>query len=139
MAISSTVTAPVWKDSYRVGSEMIDTQHQRLFELLAQLIDAQNGDCDPAVVNHAVSSLYGYIRIHFDDEERLMEELNYDGRRQHEQQHNSFILAFDDLVTVHRDDRDLPRLVSFMHQWLVNHIINEDTDIRRIRWAHPCP
>ena len=40
-------------------------------------MDAQNGGCDQDVVNHAVNSLYGYIRIHFDDEEQLMENLGY--------------------------------------------------------------
>ena len=73
------ITAPVWNDAYCVGSEMIDLQHKRLFELLSQLVDAQNGRCDQEVVNHAVNSLYGYIRIHFDDEE-APGNLNYPGR-----------------------------------------------------------
>ena len=34
MATFSQVSAPVWDDSYCVGSEMIDIQHKRLFELL---------------------------------------------------------------------------------------------------------
>ena len=125
------LSAPVWDEAYCVGSEMIDLQHKRLFELLSQLVDAQNGRCDQEVVQHAVNSLYGYIRIHFDDEEQLMENLNFPGREQHHHQHNAFILAFDDLVNKQRQSINfLPELIAFMHKWLVTHVMNEDTQIR---------
>ena len=131
MTSASQFNMPVWNDSYCIGSEMVDNQHRRLFDLLNQLVDAQNGRCDMAVVKHAVNSLYGYVRIHFSDEEKLMEELGYIDRDKHRQQHDQFIVAYDDLILKHLEAEDfLPRLVSFVQLWLVHHIQEEDTKIR---------
>lgn len=128
---STELTIPAWDDAYAIGSELVDGQHRRLFDLMALLVEAERGRCERSMVDHAVNSLYGYIRFHFQDEERMMDELDYPDRDRHRQLHDRFILSFDDLVTGHREAPDfLPRLINFIQHWLVHHIAEEDTKIR---------
>lgn len=120
----------VWDDRFAIGSELVDGQHRRLFELMAMLEDASRGQSDAVVVDHAVNALYGYIRFHFADEERLMEDLGYSGLEAHRRQHDAFILAYDDLVSSYRYADDfVTRLTAFIQNWLINHIMNEDRKI----------
>jgi hemerythrin len=125
-------TALRWDPSYRIGNEAIDAQHERLFALAAMLEDAAAADCpDQVVVDLAVEQLYGYIRIHFADEEALMDGLGYPGRTAHLLLHDRFILHFDDLVAGMRGEPDFARRLSdFISTWLVAHIRDEDLRIR---------
>lgn len=121
---------PVWDERYQIGSEQVDAQHRRLFELLAMLVDAEQGRCDHSIVDHAVNGLYGYIRFHFADEEQLMDELRYPDRERHRRLHDQFILNYDDLVSRYQSAPDfLQRLIAFVQSWLINHIMTEDARI----------
>lgn len=126
----------VWDDRYAIGSDLVDGQHRRLFELLAMLHETnhehntERETAETELVDHAVNALYGYIRFHFADEERLMEEMGYSGLEAHRRQHDAFILAYDDLVSNYRYADDfVARLSAFIQGWLANHILNEDRKI----------
>jgi hemerythrin-like metal-binding protein len=83
------------------------------------------------VVDDAVRALYGYIRVHFREEEELMEGIGDPNIEKHRQAHDRFILAFDDLIADHRGDSDFAKqLALFVAEWLVAHIQGMDLTIR---------
>ncbi len=62
-----------WNDSYRVGDDRIDVQHQKLFALANDVIQARS----LSAVRLHFMYLYEYVHEHFTDEEALMRNAGY--------------------------------------------------------------
>lgn len=59
-----------WNDSYKVGLDILDSQHKELVERISVLLEAmRQGRGDVATI---LGVLEGYAIEHFDTEERLM-------------------------------------------------------------------
>ncbi len=115
-----------WKDSYLVGDGRIDTQHRHLFKLADLVMHAP----DQNEFRLAAMQLYGYMRTHFADEEILMRTNNYPAYHAHQQMHNGLLERFNAIS--HRFGQGVwnrDEIVTFMTQWLLGHIAQEDTKI----------
>jgi hemerythrin-like metal-binding protein len=123
----------VWDDSYATGVAEIDEQHMILVHTLNEaslkLADAANVD----QLERITQDLLAYALYHFETEESLMQEYDYaEGSPQdaamHLEQHRSFSAK---VVAVRNDIKTgvavVPAdLLTFLNQWLINHILNTD-------------
>ncbi len=122
-----------WSDSFATKIEMVDLQHQKLFELLGRLSDNFNqSDPSETLVNDTLQELLAYADKHFVDEELLMLHSKLDARHIniHRMEHKSFIYdaqsmyehlcTTDDLIVVSE------KLVRFITSWLTFHILGID-------------
>ena len=66
-----------WSNSLLIGNEMIDNEHKMLVDLVNNLHTAILEDKADEVINSVLSSLHGYTKDHFSDEEKLMTSINY--------------------------------------------------------------
>jgi hemerythrin len=124
-----------WSDEYALGIQALDEQHRGFFEAGHRLYDAILNCEGEKRVEESVAFLRDYANRHFKEEEGFMEKHAYPHLAQHKKQHTEFLETLDGL----RHDLELfgpsqhlaDRTWEISQEWLVNHIIEEDT-----RYAH---
>ncbi len=112
-----------WKDAYIIGHDIIDQQHQRLFELTNALMAAH----DVGDLRHSMVLLYKHTREHFDLEESLMRKLHYPDLNPHTEMHDNLLSRLNEVSEeVGRGRVNRTALVQLMGDWALHHIPNED-------------
>jgi diguanylate cyclase (GGDEF)-like protein/hemerythrin-like metal-binding protein/PAS domain S-box-containing protein len=76
-----------WKDSFCCGNQLIDSQHQALFRLSNELIEAVLAARPATEISAAISRLLAETRQHFHDEELLLEAIGFPDRKHHIAEH----------------------------------------------------
>jgi hemerythrin len=126
-----------WSETYRVNNELIDAQHQRLFDAINDLYDAVSCDnVDSDRIGACVKFLTEATEHHFADEERLMRENNYPLLAKHQAEHKTLLeqlTEFDAMlcrssIKVRSVDEALVKFLA--GEWLLNHVA--DADLRYI-------
>ena len=124
-----------FSEKYCTGIDIIDKEHQRLFEILADLQDLNHkeflSDKYDAIVD-VVEELKDYTVKHFQDEERYMESIQYEGLAVQKNVHQSFIDKMDALDLNELDENQqayIDVLIDFLANWLINHIMKMDQKI----------
>lgn len=123
----------VWSELFETKIELVDTQHQRLCQLLNTLADSFTvGIPSEEIVEQALQDLMDYTNKHFTEEEALMKEHNIDSRHFtiHHMEHNSFVYDLSRLqLHLNVDENEVQtaeRLIRFITSWLVYHILGVD-------------
>ena len=79
-----------WLGEYNIGLELIDTQHQKLVEILNNLNEIKKEKNIESLIR-VFHDLICYSRIHFFDEEEIMKKINYPKYEEHKLEHKFFI------------------------------------------------
>ena len=115
------------EDTFAVGVELIDNQHEMLVHLINKLADAVESHREDHVLESIFAQLQDYTKYHFDTEETYFFRLNNSDTTLHIKQHNAFI---EQLKQFSKNNHDLTlistELLSFLSNWLSNHIQIED-------------
>ena len=120
---------------YLTGIEVVDQEHQRLFEIIAdanRVIQAELLHDKYDEIVRILSELKDYTQEHFRDEEACMEEMGYPGLIEQKKAHAMFIekLAEIDLETMDDNQQGyLEELIDFLLKWLSVHILQMDKKI----------
>jgi hemerythrin-like metal-binding protein len=120
-----------WNSTFSIGVEKIDGQHKRLFELATLLEQELSGQQAAKSVGKALKFLVDYTIYHFKDEESLMAQINYPELDAHQALHKQLIEKVRAILLDVRAGR-LPTvadLTSFLFQWIVEHIEQEDKKV----------
>lgn len=124
-----------FSDKYCTGIDLIDKEHMRLFEILADLNELNReeflSDKYDAIVD-VVEELKDYTVKHFQDEERYMESIQYEGLAVQRNLHQSFIDKMDNIDLSDVDENQqayIDVLIDFLANWLINHIMKMDQRI----------
>ena len=120
-----------WFDDYSLGIQAIDEQHKGFFEASHRLYDAILNCKGEHIVEESVAFLRDYASRHFQTEESYMAKHAYPYLEHHKKLHAEFLEVLDGLVdelalfgpSQHLADRAL----EISQEWLINHIIEEDT------------
>jgi len=122
-----------WNDSFLLGNALVDMQHQRLFELVSDLVGACMDESDTAKLKETLDFLVGYAVKHFTDEEAFQLECGYPDYENHRQIHEDFKKEVGRLVQRFEKSGSSAELSKDVNKtlvrWLVNHIQNEDKKI----------
>lgn len=123
----------LWNDSFLTGIERIDEQHKVLVNTLNEANARLSGVITRDLLEQITRDLLSYAIYHFETEESLMQKYDYAGlsaadEAKHREEHRSFSQQVVSLREGLRDDHLVTReaLLSFLNQWLVNHILNTD-------------
>lgn len=125
-------------DKYMTGIEMVDDEHRRLFEIIAETKDVIDSEFLADKYDHIMNlldQLREYTEFHFKDEEVLMEKIGYPGLEVQKRAHAAFIerlveIDFKDLDNMDDNQQEyLLELIQFLVSWLSNHILGEDKKI----------
>ncbi|MDA7746784.1 hemerythrin family protein [Psychromonas sp.] len=115
-----------WLDDYLIGIDAVDKQHQFLFELIDKTLKCK----EKTELQLALIKLYKYTREHFNDEEALMRDCGYAGYEEHVKQHNILISELNHKSKIALNNlEERNNLDTFLVNWLVIHILEEDINI----------
>lgn len=120
------------KEEYKIGIDTIDQQHTKLFELTEKTYQLFKNDFtldkyDKII--HLIEELKDYTIFHFKTEEEYMESIGYKRMFTQKMEHQAFIKKLNevDLKKIDRDqDEYIIKLLQFLNDWLVEHIIEKD-------------
>lgn len=113
---------------YSVGIASIDSEHKKLVDLLNQLWAEMMDRRGPQQLAATIDALIDYTAYHFSSEEKLMRVHRYPDYTAHCAEHNrltSQVLAMRDDYRSGRS-RDPNAMVTFLRQWILNHIMHTD-------------
>ena len=121
------MTQFIWLNEYEIGNETVDQQHRYLFDLANQIVDPTN-DAQKTHLN--VLSLHHYVREHFAYEEALMRQCTFPGYERHIKEHAELIRKLNEIGTgIISGDIGPLYIQEFMQNWLLEHILKQDTQI----------
>ena len=120
---------PAWKDSFSIGIENIDSQHQKLIGLLDQCIKkavSSKNEFFPVI-----NDMKEYADTHFRAEEQLMLTINFPGLEEHKNQHRLFEenLGLLEKEVNNWEKLTIVTMTSFLRDWFIQHILDCDKQI----------
>ncbi len=117
-----------WEDKYSVGVKLIDDQHKMMFDTINKLVDVLAEVPQKEEVNEIVKDLVEYKKFHFVTEEKYFDEFNYENSEEHKQKHKEFNIRLEGLIAEWGNDSVTLafKLVDFLEDWLLDHLITED-------------
>ena len=122
------MTAIQLQNSDLTGIGVIDDQHQAIFVLIDALGDTSNQNDREQVgktINHIVSDTIA----HFEFEEELMEQVDYQFLKVHKRLHDHFLQRLAGYTQRFDAGEDIEvELKQFLYSWLHNHFAHEDKD-----------
>lgn len=122
-----------WSQEFEIGIGAIDQDHQTLFNTIRQLgehIDQERGE---GRVKATIHALQLYVDEHFEREERFMIRAGYPDYPAHRKEHDTFRDAIASLKDFHEHapaDIDAQKIVSFLEDWLLHHILQIDAQYK---------
>ena len=115
----------VWDEKYRIGVDAMDDEHQILIKKINDFVNALKTNTD---VKKRFQDMKNFTVKHFEDEERFMQSINYSSFSAHQKIHRTLI---DKVLVYEREleagTLDKKRLIAFLKNWLVSHILGVDT------------
>lgn len=123
-----------WKDEYKLGVEEIDLQHKKLLGIgrkLMTLIRTTDILDKSEEVSEILNQLRNYTIEHFSKEEQFMQKKGYPDLTSHVMEHEYLrrkMRQIDDL-DIHNQDTII-KLVSFVSDWISQHILISDMKFR---------
>jgi methyl-accepting chemotaxis protein/hemerythrin len=121
-------SALAWDNSYSTGIQKFDEQHKVLIRMVNDLHDAMQQKRSKEAVGQILRGLAEYTVTHFADEEKVFAQTHYPDEANHKVIHKKlvdqvvgFIGKFQSGEAVLSQD-----LLSFLQDWLINHIKGED-------------
>lgn len=128
------MTAFTWNQNFITGLAEVDSQHQRLVELINQLGDMLGeNQFTRADLEALLMELADYARHHFSEEEALMARAGIDVRHfeLHQAAHAGFLEEVD-LLNAGMQGDSAPaatRLLGYLTHWLAFHILGQDQNM----------
>ena len=123
------------KESYRIGIDLIDRQHEELFRATDTLVRAIEANADKQTFRQTITFLKDYTVRHFHDEEAYQASIHYSGMEDHKKAHRKFtgiILDYERrLVESDFDIRIVKDLAGTLTAWLIYHVADADQRIAK--------
>ena len=122
---------PSWDPIYRIGVDVIDRQHQKLFDIGNRFYDAWRQHAPRARLRRIFDELLEYTTYHFAEEERLMQQIDYPALPQHRANHEELVELVNHYRTQlkGRTTGAEKQALEFLRTWLRAHVLDADRKI----------
>ncbi len=123
-----------WTSDSSIGIDVIDEHHRYLFELTNELFEVVEQKRGAREVARILKALDQYAQVHFRAEERMMAHYSYDRLDRQEHQHHRFETRLREFYGELHDNPLTTQfeVLVFLREWLLNHIRNEDAQLREL-------
>ena len=117
-----------WKDEYSVGIQKIDDQHKKLVEIINDFYTAFTENKTKEKMGDILNLLTDYTQYHFTTEEQYFIDSGYQETKEHVEEHEKFTKTVVGFVKDYQAGSSAVtyKLMSFLRNWLQNHILKED-------------
>ncbi|MFT8888524.1 MAG: hemerythrin family protein [Ethanoligenens sp.] len=127
----------IWKDSYRIGIELVDTQHIELFERVTDFIETLQtpGNWEEKLpkIKSTMVFMEEYVVTHFDSEEAYQKKINYPDFENHHHIHEAFKAEVGRFAAELEQNgyqrQTVQQLAGKLLAWLINHVVVTDHKI----------
>jgi hemerythrin len=118
-----------WSDKYSVGNDMVDTQHQKLMDIINRYHDALEAKRPRTELVKIFDEVADYAIYHFRDEEALMERIQFPKMARHKVIHKQLIEQIGKLrAELVSGVAEIEQQIRFfLKNWLTAHIVGIDT------------
>ena len=121
-------TLVAWNHASAVGVEAVDSEHAIMIDAMNELRLALASGAERVQANELLGRLIEITRIHFRNEELLMERYGYPGVAEHRREHQRLITQLVESTrrlqnTEHGGMNDL---LCFLHDWFIDHVLEWD-------------
>ena len=117
-----------WDNSYSTGIPSMDSQHQKLVQLINALHTAMSEGRGNDVMGPVLDRLVTYTAVHFNAEESLMKLHhfpNYDAHKVEHEKLKQQVADFQTKVNTGKASISV-QVLQFLKDWLLNHISDSD-------------
>ncbi|MCP5268935.1 MAG: bacteriohemerythrin [Zoogloeaceae bacterium] len=127
----------IWNDNFITGIDIIDEQHRWLIDLINRSAPVLTMDYRRNLqqAEALLDQLVNYAVFHFDTEDRLMLKYGIDKRHHetHQESHTRFAGEVARMRSAYSSGDELSggKLLSFLANWLIYHILGEDQALAR--------
>lgn len=123
-----------FSEAYIIGNKLIDSQHEKLFEIFDKLFEAMSMGKGRIVIDNILDELFKYSCYHFNSEESLMIKINYPYYDQHKDEHDAFKSEVNQLINIYNNNNYevTIKTLDFLYYWILNHILVSDKKIVNI-------
>lgn len=120
------------REEFYTGIPLVDEEHAELFRIAQSAMDLYQ---DPYVVDKydniigILEELKQYAALHFTNEEAYMERIEYKRLFSQKIEHQAFIRKLDEVDFQAIDENQeeyILKLLNFLNDWLVHHILEKD-------------
>lgn len=117
-----------WKADYELDISQIDDQHKELVRMINDLYSSIKAEDSGDAINQTLNQLLQYVDVHFETEERAMQDRHYPGLPDHIQLHDDLRKKVLELRKEQLQGREIAtfELLNFLTDWLKNHIATID-------------
>jgi hemerythrin len=126
----------MWEEKYSIDNELVDHQHQRLFEIARNALRLKATHRQDKVAHdklkEIIQELFDYTVKHFHDEEEYQKEIGYPGLEDHKVIHQNILSLFKDFVLKLNNlsiEEIEDGLYGFVKEYFIHHITGADKDI----------
>lgn len=127
-----------WQDDYGVDIQPLDKQHKALVSLLNCLFVAAFERKSNSVIVEMLQSLQQYFRMHFELEERLLQQMAHKDVAAHQHENRKLLEQLDMLCRKHEQD-DMPvyfDMLYFLKHWLAEHFqVVDSSDLTTVGFS----
>lgn len=124
-----------WREDLNIGVDVIDKEHQRLFQIINKLYTFQEEKKDSQwTCQEGIKYFKGHAMQHFDDEEAYMASIGYEGLEHHRLIHRGF--REDTLPALEQElersgytSEAVDHFLGVCSGWLIGHTVTEDQAI----------
>lgn len=117
-----------WTEEFSVENEIIDNQHKQLIDMINELYEAFTKSQAKEIVLEILTKMAKYTIFHFQTESKLFKKFNYSDSETHNLEHQKFVEQVLEFKKRYKKGDDLLSydLMSFLQEWLANHIVVSD-------------
>ena len=125
-----------WDKSFSVGQPVLDADHKKLIEILNQIYDAWQENSSTLELGKLFDELLDYTDGHFTREEAKLSARDYEDLDRHHAAHErlrELVMAFRSRhLAGQQADKLTEEMAKFLRSWLVDHILEEDMQYRKL-------
>jgi len=118
------------KEKYSVKIDVLDKQHQFLFDIINELDDVIQKQSPEQKVQELLKKLQEYTLFHFTTEEDLLSKADYPELTKHKEEHTQFINKINRFTEEYNSNTKevTQQLSDYLFYWLFFHIQCDDQD-----------
>jgi hemerythrin len=122
-----------WRETYNIGVDEVDQQHQELVVKLNEFLDACIQQKGKDKIMETLAFLRDYTVEHFRSEEEIMLKYNYPDYAEHKKDHDDFVASVLELeASIQNQGATVVttlKLNRTLTDWLLSHISKSDMKI----------
>lgn len=117
-----------WRSSYETGIQSMDAQHQELIALINSMYRVLRQQEGADAITPILDKMAGYAEKHLREEEALLQKHGFPEYQEHLLLHNSYQEKLATLTDnwKQQDERAAQNIYSFLRQWWLQHIVEND-------------